>query len=200
MDKISSRLGGFRPDLRRSNDRSTASNSGVTQPSPDFTPARDEDGEEQLTLEPVEVGVEMEEEITVTSGPAGTSSTTDSIFRGFSHASSDSAGLSGAQQGSPSIPAPLPQRQRLVQQRSIATRQIDAYHDMVHLSKASVDIGQELLKAMAAIAGNIAALSERQSEDMSHLKAGMRRRGHTQTSAEACFTAVPEQNEQLWSI
>uniref|UniRef100_UPI00398F6BA5 uncharacterized protein n=1 Tax=Pristiophorus japonicus TaxID=55135 RepID=UPI00398F6BA5 len=74
----------------RPDDRPTVSTSGVTQPSPDFTPARDEEEEEQHILEPVEVGLESEEEITVPSGPAGTSSTTDSIFSGFLHASLDS--------------------------------------------------------------------------------------------------------------
>uniref|UniRef100_UPI00398E61C4 uncharacterized protein n=1 Tax=Pristiophorus japonicus TaxID=55135 RepID=UPI00398E61C4 len=71
----------------RSNDKPTASTSGIIQPFPDFTPARDDEDEEeeQLILEPVEVEVrvEMEEDITVLCGPAGTSSTTDSIFMGF---------------------------------------------------------------------------------------------------------------------
>uniref|UniRef100_UPI00398F2974 uncharacterized protein n=1 Tax=Pristiophorus japonicus TaxID=55135 RepID=UPI00398F2974 len=165
----------------RPDDRSTASTSAVTQPSPDFTPARDdeekeeEEEEEPLILEPVEVevGVETEKDITVPCGTAGTSSTTDSIFRGFPHASSYSVGPSGVQQGAPSVAVPLPQRWRLVQKRSIAARQIGAYQDMVHLSQASVDKGRELLKAMATIARNISAQSERQSEEMSRLITAM---------------------------
>uniref|UniRef100_UPI00398EF85C uncharacterized protein n=1 Tax=Pristiophorus japonicus TaxID=55135 RepID=UPI00398EF85C len=53
-------------NTERPDDRPTASTSGDTQPSPDFTPGRDEEEEEEepLILEPVEVevGVEMEED------------------------------------------------------------------------------------------------------------------------------------------
>uniref|UniRef100_UPI00398EAB3C uncharacterized protein n=1 Tax=Pristiophorus japonicus TaxID=55135 RepID=UPI00398EAB3C len=148
----------------RRDDRPTASSFDIILPSPDFTTARDkeEEEEEQLILEPVEVGagVETEEDTPVPCGPAGISSTTECIFRGFPHASSDSVGPSGAQQRTPSVATPLPQRQRLMQKRSVAVRQIGVDQDMVRLSQASVDIGRELLKAMAMIAGNLAALSE----------------------------------------
>uniref|UniRef100_UPI00398EBC97 uncharacterized protein isoform X3 n=1 Tax=Pristiophorus japonicus TaxID=55135 RepID=UPI00398EBC97 len=92
-------------------ERPTASNSGVTQPSPDFTTGTDEEDEEEeeepLILEPVGVGVETEEDTAAPCGPAGISSTTESVFRGFPRGSSDSAGPSRAQQGTPSVAAPL---------------------------------------------------------------------------------------------
>uniref|UniRef100_UPI00398ED9F4 interleukin-12 receptor subunit beta-2 n=1 Tax=Pristiophorus japonicus TaxID=55135 RepID=UPI00398ED9F4 len=83
-------------------EKPTASTLGVTQPSPDFTTGRveedkeEEEEEEPLILEPVEVGVgvEMEEDTPAPCGTAGTSSTTESVFRRFPHGSSDSAGPS----------------------------------------------------------------------------------------------------------
>uniref|UniRef100_UPI00398EC97E uncharacterized protein n=1 Tax=Pristiophorus japonicus TaxID=55135 RepID=UPI00398EC97E len=159
-------------------DRPTASTSGVTQPSPDFTTYRDEEDEEEqeeeepLILQPmgVEVGMETEEDTPVPCGPAGTSSTTESVFRGFPHGSSDCAGPSRAQQRTPSVAAPLPQQRRMVQERSVA---VGVYLNVVRLSQASVDIGGELFKTMTMITANIAALSERQSEDMSCLITAM---------------------------
>uniref|UniRef100_UPI00398E8025 uncharacterized protein n=1 Tax=Pristiophorus japonicus TaxID=55135 RepID=UPI00398E8025 len=153
-------------DTERPDDRPTTSTSGVTQPSPDFTTGRDVEEEELLILEPVEVGVETEEDTPAPCGPARTSSIMECVFSGFPHGSSDSAGPSRAQQGTPSVAAPLLQRRRLVQKRSVA---VGVYQDMVRLSQASGDIGRELLKAMTTIAANIAALSEQQSEDMSRM-------------------------------
>uniref|UniRef100_UPI00398EBFA3 uncharacterized protein n=1 Tax=Pristiophorus japonicus TaxID=55135 RepID=UPI00398EBFA3 len=98
-------------NTERPDDRSTASNSGVTQSSPDFTTVRDDENEEEeeepLILEPVEVevGVEMEEDTPAPCGPTGTSSTTESIFRGFPHGSSDSVRPSAVQQYTPSVAA-----------------------------------------------------------------------------------------------
>uniref|UniRef100_UPI00398F7672 uncharacterized protein isoform X2 n=1 Tax=Pristiophorus japonicus TaxID=55135 RepID=UPI00398F7672 len=143
-------------------DKPTASTSGITQPSPDFTPDRDEEDkeeqeqEEPLILHPVEVGVEMEEDTPAPCGPAGTS---QSLYSGdFPHGSSDSARPNRVQQHTPSFAAPLLQRGRLVQERLVA---VDVYQDIVRLSQASVDIGHELLKARTMIATNIVALSER---------------------------------------
>uniref|UniRef100_UPI00398E3CA7 uncharacterized protein isoform X2 n=1 Tax=Pristiophorus japonicus TaxID=55135 RepID=UPI00398E3CA7 len=70
---------------------------------------------------------------------------------------------------------PALQRWRLLQQRfGGVARQTHAYQNMEYLSQDSVDVGRELLTAMASIVANIAALN-RQSEDMTRLITMMER-------------------------
>uniref|UniRef100_UPI00398F696B uncharacterized protein n=1 Tax=Pristiophorus japonicus TaxID=55135 RepID=UPI00398F696B len=155
-------------------DQSIASTSVVTHQLCDLIPHRDDEDEEQhIFLQPVELEIDLvseQDKPTATVG-AETLSSTESVFLGFPNCSEDSAGTSHVhQQGTPSVTAPLSQRRRLLQRRSSsAARQESAYRDMVRLSQDSVDLGRELLTAMATIAANIVALNQRPSEDMSRL-------------------------------
>uniref|UniRef100_UPI00398E4701 uncharacterized protein isoform X2 n=1 Tax=Pristiophorus japonicus TaxID=55135 RepID=UPI00398E4701 len=70
-------------DHSDTDDRPSASTFGITQPSPDEED-EDEEGEEQeepLIRQPVELGVETEEDTPAPCGRAGTSSTMESVFR-----------------------------------------------------------------------------------------------------------------------